>query len=100
MLRSAIDWHSTSLKILLEVSMLVAPAVDRRISDLNACIGIPALWRLRHQHVEVGHRLAQHLVENIVGGLDAGRACRRSAHLRSECLHRDTGLVASPSSAC
>src|ERR1700716_1819294 len=32
MLRSAIDWHSTSLRILLEVSMLVAPAVDLRIS--------------------------------------------------------------------
>ena len=32
MLRSAIDWHSTSLKMLFEVSMLVAPAVDWRIS--------------------------------------------------------------------
>ena len=32
MLRSAIAWHSTSLKMLFEVSMLVAPAVNRRIS--------------------------------------------------------------------
>ena len=32
MLRSAIDWHSTSLKMLLEVSMLVIPDVPRRIS--------------------------------------------------------------------
>src|ERR1700680_2737093 len=32
MLRSAIDWHSTSFKMLLEVSMLAAPDVERRIS--------------------------------------------------------------------
>jgi len=32
MLRSAIAWHSTSLKMLLEVSILAAPAVKRRIS--------------------------------------------------------------------
>jgi hypothetical protein len=32
MLRSAIAWHSTSLKISFDVSMLAAPDVKRRIS--------------------------------------------------------------------
>jgi hypothetical protein len=49
----------------------------------NARIGIAALRGLGHQHVEVGHPLAQHLVENIVRGLDAGGARGRFAHLAS-----------------
>ena len=32
MLRSAIAWHNTSLKMLFDVSMLAAPDVERRIS--------------------------------------------------------------------
>ena len=56
-------------------------AAERRRVPGNAGIGIASLRRLRHQHVEVGHRLAQHLVEDVVGGLDAGRAVRRLPHL-------------------
>ena len=54
-------------------------AEGRRIPG-NPSIGISPLRRIRHQYVEVGHRLAQHLVEDVVGGFDAGGACGRPAH--------------------
>ena len=37
----------------------------RRIPG-NARIGISSLRRVRHQHIEVGHRLAQHLIEDVI----------------------------------
>ena len=62
-----------------------AVAAERRRVPGDSRIGIPALRRFRHQHVEVRHRLAEHLVEDVVGGLDAGRALGRSPHLAPVC---------------
>ena len=57
-----------------------AVAAERGGVPGDAGIGISALRRLRHQHVEVGHRTAQHLVEYVVRGLDAGAALGQAAH--------------------
>jgi hypothetical protein len=56
-------------------------AAERGRIPGNARIGVSPLRRFRHQHVEVGHRLAQHLIEDIVRRLDAGRARCRAPHL-------------------
>ena len=37
------------------------------------------MWRLGHQHVEVGDRTADQLVEDRVGAFDAGGAPARLA---------------------
>ena len=59
-------------------------AAERRRVPGNAGIGISPLRRIGHQHVEVGHRLAQHLVENVVRGFDAGGTRRSTAASRGD----------------
>ncbi len=77
-----------------------AIAAERRRVPGNAGIGITPLRRLRHQHVEVGHGLAQHLVEDVVRRLDAGHAHRRQAHLAAMGEQApEKGARASPRSA-
>ena len=56
-------------------------AAERGRIPGNARIRVSTLRRFRHQHIEVGHRLAQHLVEDVVGGLDTGGARGGTAHL-------------------
>ena len=56
-------------------------AAERGRIPGNAGVGVSALRRLGHEHVEVGHRLAQHLVEDVVGTFDAGNARGRTPHL-------------------
>ena len=56
-------------------------AAERGRIPGNARIRVLPLRRFRHQHIEVGHRLAQHLVEDIVRRLDAGRAAGQAPHL-------------------
>ena len=55
-------------------------AAERGRIPGDARIRIAALRGLGHQHVEVGHRLAQHLIEDIVRGFDAGRAGGEFSH--------------------
>ena len=45
----------------------------------DAGVGIASLRRAGHEHVEIGHRAAQHLIEEVVRGLDRGGVARNSA---------------------
>ena len=56
-------------------------AAERGRIPGDAGIGITPLRRVGHQHVEVGHRPAQHLVEEVVRGLDRGGVVRHRAQI-------------------
>ena len=58
-----------------------AVAAERGRIPGNAGVGIGPLRRIGDQHVEVGHRPAQHLVENLVRGDDGRGVSRYGAHV-------------------
>ena len=50
-----------------------AVAAKRRRIPGSASIRISPFGRVRRQHMQVSHRPAQHLIENLIRGLNGGR---------------------------